>query len=60
MSAELVDEEARRIIREDTDRTLFVAAGAGPGKTRMRIKRVQQPPLRAGRPMCARPGAPAR
>jgi len=51
MSALLVDQEARRIIREDTDRTLFVEAGAGSGKTRMLIERVQQLTLWDGIPM---------
>ena len=31
--ARLIDEEARRRIRDDLDRTLFVEAGAGAGKT---------------------------
>ena len=51
MSAELVDQEARRIIREDTHRTLFVEAGAGSGKTRSLIERVQQLTLWDGIPM---------
>jgi len=42
MSVELVDHEARRVIREDTGRTLFVEAGAGSGKTTMLVQRVQQ------------------
>jgi len=51
MSAELVDQEARRSIREDTDRTLFVEAGAGSGKTTMLVQRVQQLTLWDGIPM---------
>jgi ATP-dependent helicase/nuclease subunit A len=51
MSAVLVDQEARRTIREDTSRTLFVEAGAGSGKTRMLIERVQQLTLWDGIPM---------
>ena len=42
MSPDLVDKDARLIIREETGRTLFVEAGAGSGKTRMLVERVQQ------------------
>ena len=38
----LVDQEERRSIREDTNRTLFVEAGAGSGKTTVLVERVQQ------------------
>ncbi len=51
MSAELVDQEARRVIREDTARTLFVEAGAGSGKTTMLVQRVQQLTVWDGIPM---------
>ena len=51
MSRDLVDQEARRSIREETDRTLFVEAGAGSGKTRMLVERVQQLTLWDGVPM---------
>ena len=42
MSADLVDKDARLIIREATGQTLFVEAGAGSGKTTMLVERVQQ------------------
>ena len=51
MNADLVDQEARRRIREDTDQTLFVEAGAGSGKTTMLVQRVQQLTLWDGVPM---------
>src|SRR5665648_310746 len=51
MSGDLVDQEARRSIREETYRTLFVEAGAGSGKTRMLVERVQQLTLWDGVPM---------
>ena len=53
MSRDLVDQEARRTIREDTGRTLFVEAGAGSGKTTMLVQRVQQLTLWDGVPMGA-------
>lgn len=40
-AAELRDGEARRSITEDTDRTLFVNAGAGSGKTSALVRRVR-------------------
>ncbi|MGY1653307.1 UvrD-helicase domain-containing protein [Geodermatophilus sp. SYSU D01119] len=49
----LEDAEQRRVICEDTDRTLFVEAGAGSGKTRSLVERivrlvlVDEVPLRA-------------
>lgn len=36
----LIDEEARRCIRSDLDRNLFVEAGAGTGKTTVLVDRV--------------------
>ena len=42
MSPDLVDKDARLIIREETGQTLFVEAGAGSGKTTMLVERVQQ------------------
>jgi len=51
VNADLVDQEARRRIREDTDQTLFVEAGAGSGKTTMLVQRVQQLTLWDGVPM---------
>jgi ATP-dependent helicase/nuclease subunit A len=51
MPDSLVDEEARRTIREDTDRTLFVDAGAGSGKTSKLIDRVMRLVLSDGVPL---------
>ncbi|HEU5065222.1 MAG TPA: UvrD-helicase domain-containing protein, partial [Gaiellaceae bacterium] len=47
----LVDEAARKRIREDTAATLFVEAGAGSGKTRALISRVQQLVVEDGVPI---------
>jgi len=47
----LADEAARLSIRNDTDSTLFVEAGAGSGKTTMLVQRVQQLTLWDGVPM---------
>ncbi len=51
MPDSLVDEEARRTIREDTGRTLFVDAGAGSGKTSKLIDRVMRLVLEDGVPL---------
>ncbi len=40
MSSSLPDEEARRSIRLDLDRSLFVEAGAGTGKTAELVRRI--------------------
>jgi ATP-dependent helicase/nuclease subunit A len=40
MSKKLLDEGARRRIKEDLDRTLFVEAGAGSGKTKSLVDRM--------------------
>ncbi len=48
MSTPLPDDEARRAIREDTDRTLFVEAGAGSGKTKSLVDRITQLVLHDG------------
>ncbi|MFW3171373.1 UvrD-helicase domain-containing protein [Geodermatophilus sp. CPCC 206100] len=40
MSTPLADAEARRTICEATDRTLFVEAGAGSGKTKSLVERI--------------------
>lgn len=42
MSSPLNDEAARRTIREETGRTLFVEAGAGSGKTKSLVDRITQ------------------
>src|SRR5215211_7330112 len=47
----LNDDDARRIIREDTDRTLFVEAGAGSGKTTCLVDRIARLVLEDGVPM---------
>lgn len=47
----LADEEARRLIREATDKTLFVDAGAGSGKTHALVERVRTLVLRDGVPI---------
>ncbi len=44
----LTDDAARALIREATDRTLFVDAGAGSGKTRALVHRVRTLVLRDG------------
>src|SRR5688572_20517767 len=48
---ELLDSEARELIRSDTSATLFVEAGAGSGKTRARVDRVTTLVLRDGGPL---------
>lgn len=48
---QLTDEAARRRIRERTDETLFVEAGAGSGKTRSLVERVSTLVLRDGIPI---------
>ena len=45
---ELIDQSARDRIREATDRTLFVDAGAGSGKTEALVNRVKTLVLRDG------------
>ena len=45
---QLTDEAARRRIRERTDETLFVEAGAGSGKTKSLVDRVSTLVLRGG------------
>ena len=47
----LKDDDARRIIREDTHRTLFVEAGAGSGKTTCLVDRITRLVLTDGVPM---------
>jgi ATP-dependent exoDNAse (exonuclease V) beta subunit len=47
----LVDDEARRMIREDTHKTLFVEAGAGSGKTRSLVERIKQLVIEDGVPL---------
>ena len=47
----LTDQAARNLIREATDRTLFVDAGAGSGKTRALVERVRTLVLRDGVPI---------
>ncbi len=49
--AGLADGAARDTIRTDTNRNLFVEAGAGSGKTSMLVERVEQLVLRDGIPM---------
>lgn len=44
----LEDEEARRLIRTATDRTIFVEAGAGSGKTKSLVDRILTLTLRDG------------
>jgi len=39
-TAKLADDEARRVIREDLDSTLYVEAGAGTGKTTSLVNRI--------------------
>ena len=51
MTGELVDDEARRIIREDTHKTLFVEAGAGSGKTKSLVDRIRQLVIEDGVPL---------
>ncbi|TDO35254.1 PD-(D/E)XK nuclease superfamily protein [Kribbella sp. VKM Ac-2527] len=48
---ELLDSEARELIRSDTSATLFVEAGAGSGKTRALVDRVTTLVLRDGVPL---------
>ncbi|SOC53708.1 UvrD-helicase domain-containing protein [Ornithinimicrobium cerasi] len=48
---QLTDEAARRRIRERTDETLFVEAGAGSGKTKSLVDRVSTLVLRDGIPI---------
>ena len=48
---QLTDEAARRRIRERTDETLFVEAGAGSGKTKSLVDRVSTLVLRDGIPV---------
>ncbi|WP_289020121.1 exodeoxyribonuclease V subunit beta [uncultured Ornithinimicrobium sp.] len=48
---QLTDEDARRRIRERTDETLFVEAGAGSGKTKSLVDRVSTLVLRDGIPI---------
>ena len=47
----LRDDEQRQVIREDTERTLFVEAGAGSGKTKSLIDRVATLVLERGVPL---------
>ena len=47
----LADEKARTAIRDDLDRTLFVEAGAGSGKTTMLVERVAALVLTGGIPL---------
>ncbi|GAA5165850.1 UvrD-helicase domain-containing protein [Ornithinimicrobium tianjinense] len=47
----LTDQDARERIREATDETLFVEAGAGSGKTRSLVERVATLVLRDGIPI---------
>ncbi|GAB3831953.1 UvrD-helicase domain-containing protein [Kribbella italica] len=49
--AELLDAEAREQIRNDTETTLFVEAGAGSGKTHALVDRVTTLVLRDGVPL---------
>ncbi|WP_432938218.1 UvrD-helicase domain-containing protein [Kribbella sp. CA-253562] len=49
--SELLDAEARDQIRNDTDTTLFVEAGAGSGKTHALVDRVTTLVLRDGVPL---------
>ncbi|SDP11180.1 ATP-dependent exoDNAse (exonuclease V) beta subunit (contains helicase and exonuclease domains) [Klenkia soli] len=51
MSHPLQDADARRAIREDTDRTLFVEAGAGSGKTRSLVERIHHLVVHDGVPL---------
>ncbi|WP_197029090.1 exodeoxyribonuclease V subunit beta [Blastococcus sp. URHD0036] len=51
MTTFLNDDEARRTIREDTHRTLFVEAGAGSGKTTCLVDRVTRLVLTDGIPL---------
>ena len=48
MNVRPADHEARRSITEDTDRTLFVNAGAGSGKTTTLVRRIRTLVLRDG------------
>jgi ATP-dependent helicase/nuclease subunit A len=50
-SAPLVDDEARRIAREEVDRSLLVEAGAGTGKTTLLVDRVLHVIARKGVPI---------
>jgi ATP-dependent exoDNAse (exonuclease V) beta subunit len=47
----LQDAEARRAIREDTHRTLFVEAGAGSGKTKSLVDRIHRLVVHDGVPL---------
>ena len=51
MTAPLHDDHARRTIREDTHRTLFVEAGAGSGKTTCLVDRITRLVLTDGVPL---------
>lgn len=51
MTHALQDDDARRAIREDTDRTLFVEAGAGSGKTRSLVERIHHLVVHDGVPL---------
>ena len=46
-----VDEDQRRMVRERRDLTLFVEAGAGSGKTRALVDRIEALVLDDGVPM---------
>lgn len=48
-----VDSAARDRIRQATDRTMFVNAGAGSGKTKTLVDRIEQLVLRDGVPLAA-------
>lgn len=50
-SAPLVDDEARRIAREEVGRSLLVEAGAGTGKTTLLVERVLHVIARKGVPI---------